>query len=43
VSFTKVLKPVHSIQLVTDGDFDRRYAESGIRVMGYERFLSGLL
>jgi hypothetical protein len=41
--FSRILKPVHSIQLVTDENHDRYYAESGIRVMGYQKFLSGLL
>ena len=43
VLFTEVLKPLHSIQLVTDESVDRFYAEHKVRVLGYERFLSGLL
>jgi hypothetical protein len=43
VLFTGLLKPVHSIQLVSDESVDRSYPEHGVRVLGYERFLSGLL
>jgi hypothetical protein len=43
VLFTKLLEPVHAIQLVSDESLDRWYPEHGIRVLGYERFLSGLL
>jgi hypothetical protein len=43
VLFTGLLKPVHSFQLVTDESIDRFYPEHGIRVLGYERFLAGLL
>ena len=41
--FTGLLKPAHSFQLVANESFDRVYAEYGIRVLGYEKFLSGLL
>ena len=43
IAFTQSLKPAHSIQLVSDESIDRRYAEHGITVQGYERFLSGLV
>jgi hypothetical protein len=43
VLFTRLLKPAHSFQLVTDESVDRFYAEHRVRVLGYERFLSGLL
>jgi len=43
VRFTALLKPVHSIQLVCDESVDRSYPEHAVRVLGYERFLSGLL
>ena len=43
IAFTRSLKPPHSIQLVSDESIDRRYAEHGITVQGYERFLSGLV
>ena len=43
IAFTQRLKPVHSFQLVTDDTIDRHYAEYGITVQSYERFLSGLI
>lgn len=43
IAFTKILKPVHSFQLISDESIDRRYAEYGITVQGYQRFLSGLV
>jgi predicted AAA+ superfamily ATPase len=43
VLFAKILKPVHNFQLVSQESFDRVYAEHRIRVLGYERFLSGLI
>ena len=43
VHFSRLLKPVHRIQLVVDEGHDRFHAESQIRVMGYQRFVSGLL
>lgn len=43
VLFTGILKPTHSIQLVSDESVDRSYPEHGVRVLGYERFLSGVL
>ena len=43
VLFTELLKPAHSFQLVTDESFDRRYPEHRVRVLGYQKFLSGLI
>lgn len=42
VAFTRLLEPAHSVQLVCDESVDRSYPEHRVRVMGYERFLSGL-
>jgi hypothetical protein len=43
VLFTEILKPAHSFQLVTDESHDRFFPERKVRVLGYEKFLSGLL
>ncbi|HVR73212.1 MAG TPA: ATP-binding protein [Planctomycetota bacterium] len=43
VHFGAILKPLHRFQLVTDEDHDRSHAETRVRVLGYERFLSGLI
>jgi predicted AAA+ superfamily ATPase len=43
IAFTKLLKPARSVQLIADESVERRYAEHGVMVLGYERFLSGLL
>jgi predicted AAA+ superfamily ATPase len=43
IAFTRILKPRHSVQLIADESIERLYAEHGIIVLGYERFLSGLV
>jgi predicted AAA+ superfamily ATPase len=43
ITFTQMLKPARSVQLITDESIERRFAEYGITVLGYERFLSGLM
>jgi len=43
VFFSRLLAPPHRFQLVSADSFDRLYAEHGIRVLGYEKFLAGLL
>lgn len=40
--FTAMLKPTHSVQLVTSPEYDRFFSQLGIRVMGYEKFLAQL-
>lgn len=41
--FARELGTVHAIQLVDVAGFDRMYAESGVRVLSYERFFAGLV
>ena len=43
VRFARELETEHRIQLVDKPGHDRVFAESGVRVMGYERFLAGLV
>ena len=43
ILFSQLLKPAHSFQLVSDESFDRRYPAHKVRVLGYQKFLSGLL
>ncbi len=43
VSYGKLLDCPHRIQLVEVDGYDREYPELGVRVMGYERFLAGLV
>lgn len=43
IGYTQILKPTHSVQLVSNESVNRRYAEYGITVQGYEKFLSGLV
>jgi hypothetical protein len=43
IAFTKLLKPALSVQLIADESVERRYPEHSVTVLGYERFLSGLL
>ena len=43
IGYTRILKPAHSVQLVSNESVNRRYAEYGITVQGYETFLSGLV
>lgn len=41
--FSTILKPAHCFQLVSDQKFDKFYPAANIRVLGYEKFFSGLL
>ncbi len=41
--FAKELGTVHSIQVVDVDGYERVYAEDGVRVLSYERFLAGLV
>ena len=43
VRFGETLGVAHRYQLVERADFDRVYPQSGVRVLGYERFLAGLV
>ncbi len=43
IHFASILAPPHRFQLVTDPHYDRAYAETQIRVIDYEKFLSGLI
>lgn len=40
LDFSKVLKPIYSIQLVDSPGVDKEFAESRIRIMSYDNFLS---
>lgn len=41
--FARELKTVHNMQVVEVDDYDRVYAEDGVRVLSYQRFLAGLV
>jgi predicted AAA+ superfamily ATPase len=41
--FARELKPQYLIQLVSRDDYDREYAEDGLRVMSYDRFFAALV
>ncbi len=43
IHFASILAPPHRFQLVTIPHYDRVYAETQIRVVDYEKFLSGLI
>lgn len=43
VNYGKLLQTPHRIQLVELDGYDRLYPEVGVRVVGYERFLAGLV
>lgn len=41
--FAQELKPVHVVQLVEKADYDRSYADDGLRVISYDKFFAGLV
>lgn len=43
IYYTQKLKPKFAFQLVNIKDYDRYYANYNIRVINYEKFLSGLI
>jgi uncharacterized protein len=43
IRFAEALRVPHRFQLVTRAGFDRMYAEHHVRVLGYDRFLAGLV
>jgi predicted AAA+ superfamily ATPase len=43
VHYSKLLQTPLNFQLTTDSKFDREYPEHQIRVLGYEKFFSGLI
>lgn len=38
--YSQILNPVHRLQLVSDSNYDRVYAEDNIRVLNYDKFFS---
>jgi hypothetical protein len=41
--YAKLLRPQHVIQLLQENGYDRFFAKSNVRIMSYEKFLSGLV
>lgn len=40
--YSQILSPEHRLQLVTESNYDRTYAEDNIRVLSYDKFFSFL-